>query len=414
MTGTAVVLLTGSELLDGRLQDTNGRFLAGSLSHRGLRVTHVLAAPDDLDVLCRDLEFLFAGRPAVLVVCGGLGTTHDDLTTEAVARAAGLELVEDPDAKRYVEAATRRVAARRGLDPGAMLPAMLKQARLPAGSRAIRPAGVAPGFALVHAGTRVYVLPGVPGELEAMWADVTADLDEALPAAPRPRDVLRVYGVGEVQVGLLVDAVPHDRVDVAITASKGELTVVTDLDEADGRSRAQARALRETLMAGAPVFSADGRTVDEIVADLLRGAHQTVAVAESCTGGLLGARLTDLAGSSDYFPGGIVSYDDQAKVDLLRVPQATLESQGAVSADVARGMAEGARTVLGATYGVGITGVAGPGGGTPDKPVGLVFIACSGVERVLVRRHEFPGDRASVRAWAVTAALHLLRETIVA
>ena len=205
----------------------------------------------------------------------------------------------------------------------------------------------------------------------------------------------------------------HVRRWIAFLIRRGhELTVVTDYDATDPSSRAQARALHETLLAGAPVFSTDGRTVDAIVADLLLGARHTVAVAESCTGGLLGARLTDRPGSSGYFPGGIISYADAAKTDLLRVPATTLETQGAVSADVARAMAEGARTVMGATYGIGVTGIAGPEGGSPDKPVGLVFIACSGLERVLVRRHVFPGDRASVRTWAVTAALHLLRETI--
>ena len=408
----AAVLLSGSELLDGRTRDRNGHYLGGALSGRGFRVSHVLVSPDDPDGLRRDLRFRLDERPAVLVISGGLGTTHDDLTAETVAAVTGRPLAEDPEALRMVTAATRRVAARRGLELGELLPEMARQARLPAGSRAIPPAGVAPGFIAHDEGTAIVALPGVPWEVEAMWPAVLDELaTQAGAEAPCTRS-LRFYGWGEVQVAALLRGCPTDRLRVAITASSGEVTVTTGYEAGDTAASAQADALAAALASAGPLFSLDGRSVDQLVADLLRGRGATVATAESCTGGLLGGRLTELPGSSDYVVGGAIVYSNAAKRALLDVPADLLETHGAVSAPVAQSMAEGARTALGADYALSVTGIAGPDGGTPDKPVGLVFIGCAGVGETLVRRHEFPGDRAAVRAWSLTAALHLLRQSL--
>jgi len=408
----AAVLLTGSELLDGRTRDRNGHYLGGALSGRGFRVSHVLVSPDDPDGLRRDLRFLLDERPAVLVISGGLGTTHDDLTAETVAAVTGRPLADDPDAPRMVTEATRRVAARRGLDLEGLLPEMRRQALLPAGSRAVAPAGVAPGFIARDGGTAIVALPGVPWEVQAMWPAVLEELAAETGAqAPATRS-LRFYGWGEVQVAGLLRTCTTDRLRVAITASSGEVTVTAGYERDDAEAAVQADALAATLTDAGPVFSSDGRAVDQIVADLLRGRGATVATAESCTGGLLGGRLTELPGSSDYVVGGVVVYSNDAKRRLLDVPADLLETHGAVSAPVAESMAEGARAAVGADYALSVTGIAGPDGGTPDKPVGLVFIGCAGPGETLVRRHEFPGDRATVRAWSVTAALHLLRRSL--
>ena len=406
---TAAVLLTGSELLDGRTRDRNGHYLGATLSRAGFRVTHVVLAPDDPDVLGDDLAFLLARRPTLLVTSGGLGTTHDDLTAATVARVTGRALDSDLEALRMVTETTRRVAARRGLALNELLPAMARQALLPRGSRAIAPAGVAPGFSLSHQGTSIVALPGVPWELEAMWPGVLATQAAEAGAGPPRTVTIRLHGWGEVQVAALLGEAATDRLQLAITAADGEVTVTAGYDDGDQAAAAQADALAAALRAAAPVFSSDGRTIDEIVADLLRGSASTVATAESCTGGLLGGRLTELPGSSDYFLGGSLVYADAAKRDLLSVPADLLTAHGAVSEPVARAMAEGVRDGLGATYGVSVTGVAGPGGATPDTPVGLVFVGCAGPNGTVVRRHEFPGDRPTVRAWSVVSALHLLR-----
>jgi nicotinamide-nucleotide amidase len=406
------VLLTGSELLDGRTRDRNGHYLGGTLAARGLPVSHILLAPDDGDLLAGDLAFLLATRPAVLVVSGGLGTTHDDLTAATIATVTGCGLEPHPEAVRMVETTTRRVARRRGLDPESLLPDMLRQALLPRGARPVIAAGVAPGFVLEHEDTRIVALPGVPWELEAMWPGVLAELAGELGLEPGYTLSVRTYGWGEVQVAALLRAQPSHRLGVAITASSGEVTVTARYDEGDEEAAAQAAALAAALSAAAPVFSTDGRTIDQLVADALRSRAETVAVAESCTGGLLGGRLTELAGSSDYVLGGVISYADEVKREQLGVPAGLLASYGAVSEPVAQAMAEGVRERLGATYGLSVTGIAGPTGATSDKPVGLVYEACAAPTGTLVRRHEFPGDRATVRAWSVTAALHLLRQAL--
>jgi nicotinamide-nucleotide amidase len=408
----AAVLLTGSELLDGRTRDRNGFYLTGTLAAAGFVVAHMVLTPDEPGALRRDLAALLRQRPAVLVLSGGLGTTHDDLTAQTVADVTGRPLAEHAAALRMVEATTRRVAERRGLAVDELLADMRRQAWLPAGGRPVAPAGVAPGFIVEHEGTAIVALPGVPWEVEAMWPGVLTELAGALGAAPPRVARVRFYGWGEVQVAALLRAQATDRLRLAITASWGEVTVTAGHAPGDAAAAAQLDALVAALTADGPAFSSDGRTIDEIVAGLLRARGATVATAESCTGGLLAGRLTELPGSSDYVLGGAVTYADAAKRDLLGVPADLLAVHGAVSEPAARAMAAGARAATGATFALSTTGIAGPGGGSPDKPVGLVYEACAGPGGTLVRRHEFPGDRATVRAWSVVAALHLLRRAL--
>ena len=407
----AVVLLSGDELLDGRTRDTNGAFVSAELSREGLQVVRLMTVPDDLETLAGALREALALEPAVVLVSGGLGTTHDDLTAAALAEATGGRLVEHPEALEMVARRTRDVAERRRLDYDEVFAKTRRQALLPSGARPVPPAGVAPGIALRHGHTRLYALPGVPSELRAMWTWVRGELAAAGVLTDAVSRIVRVFGVGELQVGAVIDAAPRALVDVAVNVGAGEVAVRlrhARTQEAQG----EADALVDSLRAALPVFCDDGRTIDELLADALRSGLSTVAVAESCTGGLLGGRLTALPGSSAYFVGGVVAYANAVKTGLLEVAPEVLQTHGAVSAQVAEAMARGVRRLTGATYALSTTGVAGPEGGTADKPVGLVHLACDGPAGCRTVRERFPGSRDSVRDWAVTRALHLLRETL--
>jgi nicotinamide-nucleotide amidase len=407
----AAVVLSGNELLDGRTRDTNGAFVSADLSARGAKVTSVLLVADDAERLSEALRFSLAAGPDLLVVGGGLGTTHDDLTAECLARTLGVGLEEHPEALALVEARVRAVAARRHLDFGAIFPQARRQALLPAGSTPVPPAGVAPGIAARTGRTRIFAFPGVPFEFEAMWRSVAGQLDAEGFFPDAVVRTVRIHGAGEPQVAPILEARPRDLLETAINVGRGEVTVLLRYVRSVPAEE-QAASLVAALEAEMPVFSSDGRTVDDLVAGGLRARGHTLAVAESCTGGLLGARLTERVGSSGYFLGGIISYADEVKIGLLGVPPDLLARHGAVSTEVAAAMASGARGATGADYALAVSGVAGPDGGTIDKPVGLVCLACAGPDRVRVARASFPGDRTSVREYSVTAALHLLREEL--
>jgi nicotinamide-nucleotide amidase len=407
----AAVVISGNELLDGRTHDTNGAFVSADLSARGVKVTSVLTVADDEERLTAALQYSLAAEPDLLVIGGGLGTTHDDLTAACLARALGMSLAEDATALAMVEERVRWVAERRHLDFNELFPLARRQALLPAGSTPLSPAGVAPGIAARRGPTRIYAYPGVPHEFEAMWR-ATAERLQAEEFFPEVAvRIVRIFGVGELQVAPLLDADAHDLLETGINVGRGEVTVRLRYRRG-AAAEAQATALVAALTAGAPVFSSDGRSVDDLVADALRAGGLTVAVAESCTGGLLGARLSERPGSSDYFLGGVISYANEIKMELLGVPAGMLAQHGAVSEEVAGAMAEGARAGTGADYALAVSGVAGPDGGTADKPVGLVYVACSGPRRTKVVRGLYPGDRASVRDYSVSAALHLLRREL--
>jgi len=404
----AAVVLSGNELLDGRTRDTNGAFLSADLSARGVKVTSVLTVADDAERLTAALRYSLAAAPDLLVVGGGLGTTHDDLTAACLAEALSVELAEDARALSLLEERVRLVARRRHQDFDAVFPVARRQALLPAGAAPVPPAGVAPGIAARSGPTRIFAFPGVPFEFERMWDGVASGLEREGFFPDVVVRVVRVFGVGELQVGPLLDACEHGLLETGINVGGGEVTVRLRYRR-DAAAEAQAVGVIAALQRAVPVFSTDGRTVDDLVADGLRAAGRTVAVAESCTGGLLGEQITRRAGASDYFLGGVISYADQVKMDLLDVPPGMLAQYGAVSEQVAGAMAEGARAATRADYALAVTGVAGPDGGTDEKPVGLVFVACVGADGTRVVRGNYPGDRASVREFSSTAALHLLR-----
>jgi nicotinamide-nucleotide amidase len=410
----AAIVVTGSELVRGDRQDRNGPFLAAEALRLGLepeRITIVGDGPSDLE---RALAQGFASD--LCLVSGGLGPTHDDRTVEMVARVAGVELVVDEALAEEIGAISRRFAERLGRSYSEFEPGVRKQATVPAGAVSLGLAGTAPGLVLEADGTPIVVLPGPPRELRRLWPHAleTEPVRRVLERAPvLERRVLRFFGTPESSVAQALAEAGGDGDGVEATICARAFEIHVDLlvePGAERRADELAGALREKLERY--VFSEDEREVAEIVLDLCRERGLTLAAAESCTGGLVSARLTAIAGSSDVFRGGVVAYANDVKEGELGVPHDVLERYGAVSAETAKAMAEGVRDRLGADVGVAVTGVAGPGGGSEEKPVGLVFVHAVGPDGEEARRTELPGDREMIRGRATAASLHLARRLL--
>jgi nicotinamide-nucleotide amidase len=408
---TAAIVASGSELVRGDRQDRNGPFLAASLLRLGIdpaRITVVGDEPADLEAALRE-----GLTHQLLVVSGGLGPTHDDRTIELLARAAGVGLHTDEELAAQIEEFSRRVAARLNRPYADFEHGVRKQATIPDGALIVGLAGTAPAVVL-EVGERVAVaLPGPPRELQTLWprALETEPMRRLLSRAQAPeRRVMRFYGASESEVARALAAAggDGDGVDVTICARDFELHV--DLFVQPG---AEARAAEiEAGLESRHLFSREETGTAELVLALLRERGLTLATAESCTGGLVSVRLTDVPGSSDVFVGGIVAYSNDMKAAQLGVPEDVLREHGAVSAETAAAMARGARERLGAEIAVSVTGVAGPDGGTEEKPVGLVFLHASGPMGEQQLRFDFPGDRATIRGRAAVAALHLVRRLV--
>ena len=411
----AAVVVTGSELVRGDREDRNGPFLAAEALRLGLdpeRITIVGDRPEDLE---RALSEGFGAD--LCLVSGGLGPTHDDRTVELVARVAGRDLVLDEDLEREIESISRLVAERLGRAYADFETGVRKQATLPEGALSLGLAGTAPGLVLqTDGGAAVVVLPGPPSELRRLWprALESEPVRRVLERAPAlERRVLRFFGTPESAVAKALADAGGDGGGVEATICAREFEIHVDLvleDGASSRADEIAGALRSSL--GRHLFSEDDRQIAAIVLDLCRDRGLTLATAESCTGGLVSARLTAIPGSSAVFVGGVVSYANDVKEHALGVPRQVLESYGAVSAEAAKAMAEGVRERLRADIGVAVTGVAGPDGGTDDKPVGLVFVHAVGPGGEEARRSELPGDREMIRGRATAAALHLVRRLL--
>ena len=408
----AVVVVTGSELVRGERTDRNGPFLARELLSLGVEPARVVIVGDAEAELEDALREALAGADLV-VTSGGLGPTHDDRTVELVARAAGKGLSVDPGLETRIESFSRAIAERLSRPYADFAEGVTKQATLPEGALVIGLAGTAPGLALEAGETAVVILPGPPAELQRLWpaAVASAPVQRVLARArPPQRRVLRFYGASESAVAraLAEAGGDGDGVEATICARDFEIHVDLVVDPgAEGRADVLAAAIR------APVekylFSEDERPVEAVVLDLCRARGLTLATAESCTGGMVGARLTSVPGSSEAYLGGVVAYADAVKVGELGVSQELLERHGAVSAEAAAAMAAGVRERLGADVAVAVTGIAGPGGGSAEKPVGLVDLHAEGPDGALARELDFPGDREAIRARAAVAALHLLR-----
>jgi len=410
--------VTGTEVLTGRVADRNGPWVADRLLELGVELAHLTICGDRFADIEAQLRFLRSEGVDLIVTTGGLGPTADDMTVAAVASFCGLELVLDEAMEaRIGEIVARWMARFPDVDAEALRAANRKQAMVPVGAEVLDPVGTAPGV-VVPGEPTVVVLPGPPKELQGMWAAaVSAD---AVRQALAGRTVYRqetvlMFGVAESGLAETLREAERlvtgfEELEITTCLRRGELEVVTRYEPGGEPTY---RSLLELLRQrhGAAIFSEDGSGIDEQVAGLLAGRR--IATAESCTAGMLAARLADRPGSSAYLVGGVVAYANEAKVALLGVDAALIAEHGAVSAEVAEAMAAGALRRFDADTAVAITGVAGPGGGTEDKPVGTVWFCLALSDgQAVTRCVRVPGGRADVRERSTTVAMHMLRRAL--
>ena len=411
-------MVTGTEVLTGRVQDRNGPWIADRLLELGVELAHITICGDRPHDIEAALRFMAGQGLDLIVTSGGLGPTADDMTVETVARFCGRELVLDAELEDKIAAILKPLAARFGQwDFEAVRAANRKQAMIPGGAHVIDPVGTAPGL-VVGGKPTVVVLPGPPRELQPMWPAAVDSEAFQLATAGRTtyrQDMVRMFGLPESGLAdTLRDAEKRigrfEQLEITTCLRRGEIEMVTRYEpDAAGVYAQLVEFLRERH--GNALFSEDGSTVDDQVAQRLAGRR--IATAESCTAGLMAARLTERPGSSDYFAGGVVAYANDAKIELLEVNPALIDTHGAVSEPVAEAMAAGALRWFGADTAVAITGIAGPGGGTDEKPVGTVcFCVMLAGGQPLSRTIRLPGNRADIRERATTVAMHLLRRAV--
>jgi nicotinamide-nucleotide amidase len=402
----AIILSVGDELASGQTIDTNSAYLARRLAARGIRAVEHVTAPDDRRRIAEAIR-RGAKDAELLVITGGLGPTDDDLTRQALADAMGVELVLDEPSLAAIEKFFRALSR-------PMADANRAQAMAPRGANVLpNRMGTAPGIHARVGAAEVYVMPGVPAEMEAMFEEAV------LPRLPAGEGAIALrlvhcFGAGESDVGTkIADLMRRDANPlVGTTVAAGMVSIRIQgraASEAEGSTLAD-RAVEEVRRRlGDLVVGQGEQTMASVLGGLLRGRGQTLATAESCTGGMIGAMLTAVGGASDYYRGGVVAYANDAKADLLDVPRPMLEAHGAVSEPVAAAMAEGCRERFRADWALSATGVAGPAGGSPQKPVGLVFLGLAGDEGTRVQRAVFPGTREAIRLRASLAAMNMLR-----
>jgi nicotinamide-nucleotide amidase len=407
---TAACLAVGSELLGDEKLDRNSLTITRSLARYGVVVDEKRVVGDDINQIATTIRDLLTKHDLV-VVTGGLGPTADDVTRDGVAQALDRPIRHSEEVERWV----RDRYASRGREMPVFAPAM---ARVIEGSQLLyNNRGTAPGMLFDLRGRLLAILPGPPWEMEEMLErDLLPELVSWNPGAVRVRRTLVLGGVFESDVE---ESVRHlyerfGRENVSILASYGVVRLVLSAEGEEGSARhhldVMERAFEEVL--GDDLAGTDVTGLAEAAIEELRRRGQTLATAESCTGGLVSARLTDVPGASDAFVGGVVSYSNDVKEHQLGVPLDVLVDHGAVSEEVAHAMASGVRTRLAADWGIGITGIAGPTGGTDDKPVGLVHWAVAGPGGVWAEHRVFPGDRSVVREWSLNNALDLLRRRL--
>ena len=418
MSARAGIVVTGTEVLTGRIQDRNGPWISDRLLELGVELAHITICGDRPEDIEAQLRFMADQGVDLIVTSGGLGPTADDMTVEMVARFCERELLLDEELEEKIAGILKPLMARFShWDFDAVRAANRKQALVPEGSFIIDPVGTAPGV-VVPGKPTVVVLPGPPRELQPMWrtAVSTDAVCEAIAGRTTYRqDTMRMFGLPESGLAdTLRDAEEgiegFDSLEITTCLRRGEIEMVTRYEPEVADVYAQlVELVRERH--GREIFSEDGSRVDDLVAQLLAGRR--VATAESCTAGLLAARLTERPGSSAYVAGGVVAYANQAKVELLDVDPRLIEEHGAVSEPVAEAMAEGALKRFEADTAVAITGIAGPDGGSEEKPVGTV---CWSVQladgRSTTRTVRLPGDRTDIRDRSTTVAMHLLRRIL--
>ena len=407
----AEIIAVGSELLTPYRLDTNSLYLTDQLNALGIEVRLKTVVGDDRERLAAVLRAALT-RSELIILIGGLGPTEDDVNREVVAEVLGRPLREVAEIRRGIEQRFARLGR-------PMAPNNLRQALVPEGATWLEnKKGTAPGLWLEQDGVRIILLPGPPHELEALFQSECLPRLARLATGQRLRT--RVYKV----IGL-----PESEVDQRIAPFTTRFTnpvttvlAVSGAIEIHLRARAKTDEEGDTLLTqlgdqielalGDHVFSTRGESLEEVVGMYLVMKQKTVAVAESCTGGLVSERLTRVPGSSGFFLGGAVVYSNELKTKLAGVPPALIEAHGAVSKPVAQALAEGIRQRAGASIGLGVTGIAGPSGGTPEKPVGLVYISIADDRGTQVREFRFPGDRERIRLWASQAALELIRRRV--
>jgi nicotinamide-nucleotide amidase len=412
----AGIVVTGTEVLSATITDRNGPWVSQRLAEAGVDVAHIEIVGDRPEDMEAALEFLRSRGVQLIVTSGGLGPTADDLTAEVVGRFAGRELLLDEEMEAKIGKIIERFAARLKFEPGPLKEANRKQAMVPDGATTIDPAGTAPGLVVPAGEQVVIVLPGPPRELKAMWEEALASppVAEVISRAGTFETfALKLFGIPESELAESLRAIGSETdlspLEITTCLRRGELHI--DVRHRPGAEALEAaEALRKGIEShhGHFLWASEGESIEEVVATLLEG--RSLAVAESCTGGLLAVRLTDAPGASATFVGGVVTYANEAKTEMLGVPKELIAEHGAVSPEVADAMAEGALERFDAHVAVSTTGVAGPGGGTEEKPVGTVCI-CAKIAggNSLSRDLVLPGDRAEIRDRTSTLALHLLR-----
>jgi len=405
------LLSVGTELLLGQIVDTNAAHLAGKLSELGVNVYHKTTVGDNAERLAAALRICL-GRSDVVLATGGLGPTKDDITAAVVAQVMGVRLAEDEATSEKI----RSFARQRGIR---LLDSLLKQAFVPEGAQVVpNPVGTAPGFILARDSKTVIALPGVPAEMKAMAGQTVLPylaqrVQEESGGSVILSRVLRLAGIGESQAEAeLADLIEKQTNPTMAPYAKTYEVHLRVTARAPNRTEAEAliapveTEIRRRL--GDHVYGADEETLEAIIGGMLRSAGLTLAVAESCTGGLIGHRITNVPGSSDYFLAGLSTYSNESKAKLIHVPEDTLAAHGAVSAETAAAMAEGVRRATGADVGLSSTGIAGPTGGTPTKPVGLVYLGRSDKSETMTEELRLRGDRLMIKERAAQLALFLL------
>ena len=398
------IISTGNELLRGAIADTNAAWISSRLHERGLGVSRIIVAPDVHDELVSVFRQAY-GSFDLLVVGGGLGPTVDDITARAAAVAADLPLVRSSDAIRRISAVFERLGKH-------MNEINLKQADLPQGCEIIdNPVGTAPGFALRTGRAHAFFLPGVPGEMKPMFEKyILPTLEDQ--SLKQHISTCKCYGMGEsdIQAALAEFPTSHPGIELAFRPSFPEISITFKAPDAATLDAASAHA-RQILKG--TVFAWEDISIPTALGRALLEKQLTIAVAESCTGGLIGHEITQVPGSSAYFKGAVVSYDNDVKIDLLGVDRQLIIDHGAVSAQVATAMAQRARTLLNSDIALATSGVAGPGGGTEEKPVGLVHIAVAHEGGIEHHEHRFKGyDRARVKKAAAWMAMRIALNAI--
>jgi len=406
-----VLINTGTELLLGDVQDAHLAFIAREIFPVGLRIEERRTVPDT-ETIRRTVSDLLSACE-ILFVTGGLGPTDDDITREMVADVLGLQLRQDPQLLSSLKQRLRT----RGIKWAA---GIARQADVPAGAQVLpNENGSAPGFYLrsninvLIPSPHIFVLPGPPRELQPMFrTSVMPILRSIVPAsALRERRLYRIAGVGESLVeeaiGRKVQAIPGIELGYCARPAEVEVRIV---GEPDVVSHAETIIKKEL---GSSIFSANEETLEEVLVKLLTGRKETLAIAESCTGGLLANRITNVPGASSVFLAGYVCYANEAKIDMLNIDPKLIEKHGAVSEPVAHALAECARIRARSTYGLATTGIAGPSGGSPEKPVGTVYVALAASAEIVVKKLFFPSDRETFKQVAAQVAFDLLRRKII-